>query len=174
MFKYPLLFEREAERIVKMKILNYIAIFTLGFLSCMLLVYGLTLGQELPRALGLQQETSAPGDWIQENKIHVYENAVCVDVEDASLSNYAPSGSMKPVLDSDSNGIRIIPKSDEQIKVGDIVTYESGNDLIVHRIVETGEDSAGRYFITKGDNNSADDGKIRFSQIRYITIGVLY
>lgn len=157
-----------------MKILNYIAVFVIGFLSCMLLVYGLTIGKEIPKALGLQQETSAPGDWIQEKQVHVYENAIVIDIENASLSNYAATGSMRPVLDSDSNGIRIIPKSENQLKTGDIVTYEQGNDLIVHRIVEIGEDSEGRYFITKGDNNSADDGKIRFSQIRYVTIGVLY
>ena len=174
MFKYALLFKKESKRIInKMKALNYLAIFILGFLSCMLLIYGLAYGKELPRALGLQENPSAPGDWIQENKIYVYSNAVCIDVENASLSNYAASGSMMPVLDSGSNGIRIVPKEGE-LKIGDIVSYEKDGELIVHRIVEIGQDSEGTWFVTKGDNNSANDGKIRFSDIRYVTIGVLY
>ncbi len=157
-----------------MRIINYISVFMLGFLSCMLFVYLVTFGQEIPKALRLQENSNAPRDWITKDKIHVYENAVCIDVDDASLSSYAPSGSMKPTLDADSNGIRIIPESDEQVKIGDIVTFEKEDDLIVHRVVEKGNDEDGTWFITRGDNNSADDEKIRFSDIRYVTIGVLY
>jgi hypothetical protein len=156
-----------------MKILNYLAIFALGFISCMLLIYLLSFGQEIPKALGLQGNSNAPGDWIGEKEIHMYTNAVCIDVENASLSNYAASGSMKPVLDYSSNGIRVVPTENE-LKVGDIVSYERGGELIVHRITQIGQDSQGTWFITKGDNNSASDGKIRFSQIKYVTIGVLY
>lgn len=157
-----------------MRIINYILVFMLGFLSCVLLVYFLAYGKEIPSAFGLSENANAPGDWIAKDSIHVYENAIVIDIDDASLSEYAPSGSMKPTLDKDSNGIRIIPKSDEQIKIGDIITFEKENDLIVHRVIEKGQDENGTWFITQGDNNSGDDGKIRFSDIRYVTIGVLY
>jgi signal peptidase I len=140
----------------------------------MLFVYLLTLGQEIPKALGLQENSNAPGDWIKENKIHVYANAVCIDVENVSLSNYAASGSMRPVLDSNSNGIRVVPRDESELKVGDIVSYEKDKDLIVHRIIEIGSDKKGKWFITKGDNNAGSDGKIRFSDIKYVTIGMLY
>ncbi len=46
--------------------------------------------------------------------------------------------------------------------------------LIVHRVVDKGVDSDGVYFITKGDNNNYSDGKVRFEEIEYITIGILY
>ncbi len=47
--------------------------------------------------------------------------------------------------------------------------------LIVHRIVEIGNDDEGRYYILKGDNNRfADPGKIRYPQIRYVLIAVVY
>ncbi len=46
--------------------------------------------------------------------------------------------------------------------------------LIIHRVVEIGEDEQGTYFITKGDNNFFSDGKVRFGQIKYVTIGVIY
>lgn len=157
-----------------MKILTSMIVFALGFISCVLLVYGLNIGKEIPKALGLSQETSAPGDWIKENMIHVYENAIVIDLDKASLSSYAATGSMKPVLDENSNGIRIVPENENQLKMGDIVTYERENELIVHRIIETGEDSLGKYYITKGDNNSVNDGKVRFSEIKYVTIGILY
>ena len=81
---------------------------------------------------------------------------------------------MLPVLDQESNGIRIVPKSENEVNEGDIITFKQDNLLIVHRVVEKGIDNQGVYFITKGDNNSLSDGKIRFKDIEYITIGVLY
>ena len=81
---------------------------------------------------------------------------------------------MKPTLDEHSNGIRIVPKSENEIHIGDIITFEEDGDLIVHRVIDIGEDSNGKYFITKGDNNPVADGKIRFKDIKYITIGVIW
>jgi len=106
------------------------------------------------------------------NQISITGNSITINVPNASISSYAPTGSMKPVFDSGANGIRIVPNSPEQIKVGDIVTF--GKDNIVHRIVEEGKDEGGYWFITKGDNNQVSDGKIRFEDIKYVTIGVLY
>ena len=155
------------------RVLLYSLMFIAGFLSCLLVTLAYN-GAELPLSSSENSTSaSAPGDWIKESQIQVSANKIVIDVSGASLSRYAATGSMKPVLDSYSNGIRIVP-SEEQIKVGDIVTYERNGELIVHRVIEIGNDSLGRYFIVKGDNNSVEDGKIRFSDIRYVTIGVLY
>ena len=81
---------------------------------------------------------------------------------------------MKPVLDENSHGIRIIPKSENDIHLGDIVTYEKNNELIIHRVVEIGKDENGTYFIPKGDNNAVDDGKIRFNDIKYVTVAMIW
>jgi len=153
------------------KILTYVIIFLVGFLSCMLLVFAET---EMPLGINFSSETEAPGDWVKERQIQIYENAVVIDIEGASLSRYAPTGSMIPVLDKDSNGIRIVPESEEDIDIGDIVTFEKDNQLIVHRVVEKGTDKEGTYFITKGDNNPVTDGKVRFKDIRYVTIGIIW
>ena len=79
---------------------------------------------------------------------------------------------MKPLLDEGSNGIRIVPSSEDEINIGDIITFkqniDENNYLIVHRVIEKGEDLQGTYFITKGDNNSLNDGKVRFSEIKYL------
>jgi hypothetical protein len=150
-------------------------IFIIGFLSCFLGLYVLSLSN-IERPLGVsfnQNLNTAPGDWIKTNQIRLTDNAIIINVPNASLSQYASTGSMKPVFDSGANGIRIIPSSAEEINVGDIVTY--GSENIVHRVTEKGEDELGTWFLTKGDNNNVDDGvKVRFSDIRYVTIGVLY
>lgn len=156
------------------RILIYIIVFLIGFLSCML-VGVLVAETEIPFDIGIDlTNAEAPGDWVEESQIHIYENAVVIDVDGASLSRYAPTGSMVPILDEDSNGIRIVPENEEDIEVGDIITFEQDNQLIVHRVSEKGEDSEGVYFITKGDNNNITDGKIRFEDVRYVTIGIIW
>jgi len=157
-----------------LKISSYSLIFLVGFLSCLLIGIFYS-GVETPLAFGIiKGNINAPGNWIEENQIHVYENAIVIDIDSASISRYASTGSMKPVLDEDSTGIRIIPKSENQVNVGDIITFEQDNDLIIHRIIEKGEDSGGIYFITQGDNSNITDGKIRFKDIKYVTIGVIW
>jgi signal peptidase I len=119
-----------------------------------------------------------PSDFIKEEDIKIEDNKLIISLTGASISRYAPTGSMIPVLDEKSNGIRIVPDSEKDIDIGDIVTFNQKVDekeyLIVHRVIEKGEDEKGIYFITKGDNNSLNDGKIRFSDIKYVTIGILY
>lgn len=152
-------------------------VFLIGFFSCALMGF-LYSGAEFPLNAGVlignSGNTDAPGDWIQEKNIHVYDNAIVIDVNDATLSRYAATGSMVPLLDENSNGIRIVPENSEQIEVGDIVTFEKGSDLIIHRVVEKSTDEQGVYFITKGDNNSVSDGKARFGDIKYVTVGVIW
>ena len=152
--------------------------FLTGFLSCMLLIGVFAYSLELPSALGLNlvdnYDSVVPGDWIKDSQIHVYSDKIVIDLPGASMSRYADTGSMIPVLGSNSNGIRIVPQSEEQINIGDIISFKQGNDLIVHRVVEKGVDSEGVYFITKGDNNFLNDGKIRFSQVDSVLVAIIY
>jgi len=159
------------------EIYAYAIVFLIGFLSCTVL--GLIYEEiEQPLRIGslslIDGELEAPGNWISEEDIHIYENAIVIDIEDASLSRYAPTGSMKPLLDKDSNGIRVVPENPDQVVVGDIITFEDQGDLIVHRVIEKGTDQEGTYFITKGDNNNITDGKVRFENIRYVTIAIIW
>tara|TARA_Y100000310_G_scaffold270603_1_gene284570 strand:+ start:7323 stop:7820 length:498 start_codon:yes stop_codon:yes gene_type:complete len=161
------------EKIVKIGL-----IFLFGFLSANLVSYFFVYGLENPfsNSFGLAGVNSnlAPSDFIKEKDIQIHDNEIIINVKDASLSRYASTGSMIPVLDEGSNGIRVVPSSENEVNEGDIITFKQDNLLIVHRVVEKGEDSNGTYFITKGDNNSLSDEKIRFKDIKYITIGVLY
>jgi len=158
------------------KTLKICIIFLIGFLSANLLSFYLVYGIENPFSSGFNftSQNAAPKDIIKENQIEIYDDKVVINVKGASMSHYAATGSMKPTFDENANGIRIVPSSEEEIQVGDIITYKSGEDLIVHRVIEIGKDSNGTYFIPKGDNNSISDGKIRFKDIKYITIAMIW
>ena len=116
----------------------------------------------------------APSNFISEENILVYEDRIVIKIEKYTLSRYDSSNSMIPVLDKGTTGIGINPKSEEDIHIGDIITFKQGEDLIAHRVIEKGTDKNGYFFITKGDNNDIDDGKIRFSQIDSVLIALIY
>ncbi|MCK4996944.1 signal peptidase I [Candidatus Pacearchaeota archaeon] len=155
-----------------------ILIFLLGFFSCVFLFYVLQYSSlEIPSVTGLASISSAtisPSDRISNDDIIILKDKIILNIPEATLSSYADTGSMKPFFDEGANGIRIKPTVAEEIKVGDIISYRSFGFLVVHRVTEKGQDNKGIYFMTKGDNNSFSDGKIRFKDIEYITIGILY
>lgn len=122
-------------------------------------------------------ELISPQDRISENDIHIFEDHIVIYVDNAIGARYTDTNSMDPVLDYGTNGIEIVPSSEESIHVGDIVTFRTfwSNGLIVHRVIMIGEDDQGWYCVTKGDNNIfTDPGKLRFKDIEYVLIGVLY
>ena len=135
-------------------IIDYTMFFFLGALCALLLsflsFYSIS-GLEIPFIANLSpvNDTPAPSDFISENNIKVYSDKIVIEVENASLSKYAPTGSMKPLFDHSSNGIRIKPVSEDDINIGDIITFKEGNLLIIHRVIEKGIDNNGVYFITK-------------------------
>ncbi len=157
------------------KLLKVCIIFLIGFLSANLLSFYLVYGLEMPFLMNFGVSyNDAPFDFIKQDQIQIYEDKIVINVEGASMSRYAPTGSMKPVLDEGANGIRVKPKSEDNIHVGDIITFKQGSHLIVHRVVDKGIDQEGIYFVTKGDNNSVVDGKIRFLDIEYITVAMIW
>jgi len=119
-------------------------------------------------------DKASPYDTVKEGDIQVYSDRVVIFVNHASVSRYAATKSMDPLLDSTANGIEIPVTSVDQIHVGDIIAYEDGESLIVHRVTKISEDEQGWFCITKGDNAPTDDGKVRFSQIKFLTIAIIY
>lgn len=150
-------------------------IFLFGFLCANILGYFLVFGVENPfsESYNLSGD-NAPHEIIKENQIEIYDEKVVINIKGASLGKYAATGSMKPVLDENSHGIRIVPDSEDGILVGDIITFQQNENLIIHRVIEKGKDNEGTYFITKGDNNNVTDGKIRFKDIKYITVAIIW
>ena len=144
-------------------------------------ILGLIMNQALMDNVNLEMpfngspELMSPHDRIKESQIFVYDDRVVLQMKDASLAEYANTNSMDPLLGDMSNGLEVMPESEDDIYVGDVIVYETDIGLIVHRVVEIGSDEDGKYFILKGDNNTSKDPyKVRFDQIRYVLVGVLY
>ncbi len=74
------------------------------------------------------------------------------------------SGSMEPTF---SKGTLLLVKDTQDIQEGDIVVYQSRDELIVHRIISL----AGDEVITQGDANNVADEPFDRSQIKGKVIG---
>jgi hypothetical protein len=123
------------------------------------------------------KERISPSDWIQEEQIHVYSDKIVIDLLNPQWATFTDTNSMDPVIDAGTHAIELVPGLPEQIQVGDIVSYESEyvDGVIIHRVVDIGEDSDGWYCKTKGDNNPFEDpGKIRFHQIKRVLVAIIY
>ena len=167
--------------------------FNKWFLACFAAVFalGIAVGVfsagigsyslEMPLSFGIFSSRSAelgsPSDRIQESNIHVLSDKIVIDIKDASWASFTDTNSMDPFIDSGANSIEIKPESEEDVHVGDVISFRTifADGLIIHRVIEVGEDSGGRYFITKGDNSPAiDPGKRRFDDISGVVVGVIY
>ena len=71
------------------------------------------------------------------------------------------TGSMEPVLNV--NDLVIVGKTFD-FGVGDIVVYQSGSSLVIHRVIEI--DSESGSIVTKGDANNTDDGYIPIESVK--------
>ena len=73
------------------------------------------------------------------------------------------SGSMEPTF---SKGTLLIVKETDDIQTGDIVVYQSGSELIVHRVINIDKNQ----ITTKGDANNAADPVFDKTQIKGVVI----
>ena len=122
-------------------------------------------------------EMISPNDWISESQIHVFKNQVILNIPNASWAKFTDTNSMDPLFDINSNTLEIKPNNPEDLKIGDIISYDSRvlGATIIHRIVDIKNDSSGVYFVTKGDNNIyRDPEKVRFEQINGVVVGIIY
>lgn len=134
-------------------------------------------GKEIPYSGFVVHDLISPHNFISEDKIFVLKDKIMIKIENASLASYTTTHSMDPIIDSGAHGLEIKPKSAEEIKLGDIVAYKSiySKEPIVHRIIKISSDEKGVYYTLKGDNNKYNDlEKVRFNQIEYVLIGILY
>lgn len=122
-------------------------------------------------------ERISPSDIVTVSQINLDEKQVCVDIKNARLAYFLDTNSMDPVLDETANAIEIVPKTENDVKIGDIASYYSKKKkvVLVHRVIGIGHDSKGKYFIFKGDNNiEADPEKVRFEQIQRKVAIIIY
>jgi len=135
----------------------------------------------LSRALSMLHETgnevASPLNRVAEDQILVTNEKVVLNIKGAEWASFTDTNSMDPVIDAGAHAIEMIPKSEDEIRVGDIVAYKSeyAEGTIIHRVVFKGQDDKGTYFVLKGDNNPTNDpGKIRFEQIKRVVVAIIY
>lgn len=88
------------------------------------------------------------------------------------------SESMSPNIEKGDSVLYMKVKDESQLKEGDILVFNSGTKIIIHRLVEIKKDGDKTYFITKGDANNTKDslnltmdnikGKVLF-KIKYLS-----
>jgi signal peptidase I len=153
-------------------------VFLLGFISCLTLLYFYTFFSNFNLMTGfiitIDNAPQSSKERIPRNDIILKQNEIILKIPNATISHYSNTNSMLPTLGENSKGIRIKPSNETDIDIGNIISFKKNNNLIVHRVIEIGKDNLGTYFITKGDNNNFKDGKIRFHEIEYVTIGIIW
>ncbi len=123
------------------------------------------------------KEINSPRDRVKETQIFVGKDKVTLDIPNAHWATFTDTNSMDPIIDDGSNAIEVVPQSESDLEIGDIVAYESeyADGLIIHRIAYIGTDADGKYFVLKGDNNpTSDPGRVRFSQIKSVVVAIIY
>ena len=121
------------------------------------------------------EEHPSPSNWIHENQIQVSKNHVTLNIKNSIWAKFTNTNSMDPFLDQDSNAIEILPKNADDINVGDVISYQSSYGVIIHRVIEKGEDDQGLYYITKGDNSPfKDPSKNRFKDVKGVVVAIIY
>lgn len=154
---------------IEIGLIVVILLINLGFF-----IYVFDLGGISGFVLLKNEDLRVPFDFVSEDKIKADKDTVIIEIENPVLSRYFDSESMNPVLGKGATGVGVKPKSEADIHVGDIISFWQDSKILVHRVLEKGLDEQGVYFITKGDNNNFDDGKIRFSQIDSVLVAVIY
>lgn len=155
-----------------MKTKSFLFFISLLFAGIFLIAYSLNVSGE-----DTSYTILSPSDTLSEANIQVYDSKVIITLDGARWASYTNTGSMMPVLSENSHGIEIVPKSEEDIHIGDIVAYQTKYNNIpnVHRVIAVKKDNEGTYYILKGDNNmKRDPENVRFSQIRYKLVAVIY
>ncbi len=164
---------------LSINILLVLAFFIAGFFASNITgftIYDLNknYNQEINKSVESRLKAT-PSDWIGEDRIHVYDNNVVLDIKNVELAKFTDTHSMEPFLGPTSNAIKIKPKSEDDINIGDVISYKAGEDVLIHRIIKKDSDENGTYFIVKGDNNlQADPSTIRFNQIEMFLVAVIY
>jgi len=129
-------------------------------------------------SLANPREVSSPFARISQDKIHVMKDRVVIEMNDPQWATFTDTNSMDPVFDSGHYALQVVPETDNDIHVGDIISYthpsiSQGN--LIHRVIQVGTDAEGWYAITKGDNNPLPDpGKVRFSQVKRVVAAIIY
>lgn len=121
----------------------------------------------------------SPRDIIPQSAITYNEAEQRIEIrgikKDVWLTTVQDTNSMDPTVDAGHTCFLTNNFKPEDLAVGDVVVYEVPGLLILHRIIKIGQDSQGRKYTLKGDNNYRKDPYIiRGSHIKWLLCGIIY
>jgi len=124
-------------------------------------------------------ERISPNDWVGYDQILYDETTRTLKIgglqPQVIVANVADTGSMDGLLDFGHNVILTDNFEKSKLAVGDIIAYQVYTNLVLHRIVEIGNDIQGRWYLTRGDNNIINDPyQLRDANLKYLLIGIIY
>uniref|UniRef100_A0A6M3JUD0 Putative peptidase n=1 Tax=viral metagenome TaxID=1070528 RepID=A0A6M3JUD0_9ZZZZ len=146
----------------------------------------------LSKFFGGTVERPSPTDWLPEGVVRKWADSIPWESLNlgVALSQkpkvWVPmipdTNSMDGVFDYGNNNILIAGANEIDHKIivrciltGDIAVYRTSTTYAIHRVIAIGYDAKGKYFRFKGDNNfSTDPGRVRESEIEWVSIGVIY
>jgi signal peptidase I len=125
--------------------------------------------------MGNERERISPANHVAEKNIEVYSDRVVIKLDNPKWASFADTNSMDPIFDAGNHAIQVVPRSPDDIAVGDIISYQYNGKIIIHRVIEKNIDGDGWYFIAKGDNNPEPDPlKVRFEDVTRVVVAVIY
>ena len=156
------------------RFIQFTIIAILLIISTSLVVFSITDAQ-IPASILKAREISSPSDWLSSEHIKVYDDKVILNVENPMWATFTDTNSMDPFIDENAHAIEIMPKSPDKINIGDVISYKTSYGVIIHRVIEKGQDKKGMYYLVKGDNNQLRDPlKVRFEDVQGVVVAVIY
>lgn len=124
---------------------------------------------------GKTKELNSPGDWIKQEQIKIYGDKIVLEIQNPLWATFTDTNSMDPFIDEKAHAIEVSPEKADAINVGDVISYQTKEGIIIHRVIEKRIDEEGVYYVVKGDNSSVSDpNKIRFEEVQGVVVAVIY
>ena len=126
------------------------------------------------------KERISPNDWIRRDQIKYDPITRTVSIgglePEVKVFGVADTGSMDGLVDFGHSVILTDNFDKDKLAIGDIIAYyQISLNLTLHRIVEMGLDSQGKWYHTRGDNCIDNDGyRLRKEHIKYLLLGIIY
>lgn len=112
-------------------------------------------------------------DRIGEEQLYFGPEGTCIEGK-YDLGLFTNTNSMLPLLDAGTN-VLYQDYNGEELRIGDIIFFETTQGNVTHRIIDGGADELGNYFITKGDHNKySDPWTVRSEDIKKVLIATIY
>ena len=121
---------------------------------------------------------SSPRDIIPHKNIKYLPHTNTILIEDIEpdvwITGIQDTNSMLGLMDIGHTVLLTNSFDRDDLKVGDVIVYQS-NQQVIHRIIKITVDDKGRLYTLKGDSNkTADPYLVRNEHINWLMFGVIY